>query len=199
MAQYDAIVVGHQHSVEQKTSNRVDSEDRSSLLVIDWKTYRQRPPGAWLARRLQSRVYPVILVEAGASLIDQARVEPDDVEMCYWLTEYPHDPETFQYRAASYQADLEYLSMLIAEIDERIRGTRHGSGPGAALAAEEVWPLTSDFKHCRFCNYRSLCGRGDVAGPLADYVDDAFHSYETSDETDLGFDLDWGQVQEIVY
>jgi hypothetical protein len=199
MAQYDAIVVGHQRSVEQKTSKRVLSEDWPSLRIVDWKTYRQRPPRAWLGQRLQSRVYPVILVEAGASLIDQARVEPGDVEMCYWLTEYPHDPEIFQYGPATYETDLEYLSTLIAEIDERIRGARHGSGPAAALAPEEVWPLTSDLRHCRFCNYRSLCGRGDVAGPFADYVDDAFRSHATFDETDLGFDLDWGQVQEIVY
>ena len=199
MAQYDAIVVGHRRSVGQETSKGMVSEGWSSLRIVDWKTYHQRPPRDWLVQRLQSRVYPVILVEAGASLIDQARVQPDDVEMCYWFTEYPHAPETFQYGPVTYETDLEYLSTLIAEIDERIQGTMHGSEPAAALAAEEVWPLTGDLRHCRFCNYRSLCGRGDVAAPFADYVGDAFHNHGTSDETDLGFDLDWGQVQEIVY
>jgi hypothetical protein len=199
MAQYDAIVLGHRRSEEQTTSKGVVSESRTSLRIVDWKTYRQRPPRTWLAQRLQSRVYPAILVEAGASLIDQACVEPDDVEMCYWLTEYPNDPETFYYSLAAFRTDLEYLSTLIDEIHKRIRDARHGSEPAAAFESEDVWPLTSDLKQCRFCNYRSLCGRGGVPGPFADYVDDAFHGNETSYETDLGFDLDWGQVQEIVY
>ena len=200
VALYDAIVVGHQRSVEQRTSNRVVSEDRPFVRIVDWKTYRQRPPKPWLDQRLQSRVYPVIVVEAGASLNGLACVEPDDVEMCYWFTEYPHDPETFQYTPATYQSDREYLCTLVTDIDERIRRGRDGSDSAGGLAADEVWPLTSDLKLCRFCNYRSLCGRGDVAGPITDYVGDAFHIHETSDdETDLGFDLDWGQVQEIVY
>jgi hypothetical protein len=197
LAQYDTIVLDYQHSVGQEVSKTAVPEGR--LLIIDWKTYRQRPSRTWLARRLQSRVYPVVLVEAGASLIGRGRVEPDSVEMCYWLTEYPHDPEILHYDLATFQTDLEYLSTLVAEINERAGGSRRGGGPAAATATEEAWPLTSDLRHCRFCNYRSLCGRGGVAGSIADYVDDDSYGSVTTDETGLGFDLDWGQVQEIAY
>ncbi len=190
IAQYDAIVVNTKRAVEKGMT----VADGPPLLIIDWKTYRQRPSRAWLARRLQTRLYPVILVQAGASLIDQARVEPGDVEMCYWLAEYPHTPETFPYDAATYEADVEFLSTLITEIDERIRGTSASSS-----ATDEVWPLTVDLKRCRFCNYRSLCGRGNVAGPLADYVEEVDQGQLPADETGPDFDLDWGQVQEIAY
>ncbi len=195
VAQYDAIVVGGKLSAEHGASQ---DPDLLPLLIIDWKTYRQRPSRAWLAQRLQTRLYPVILVHAGASLINQASVAPDDIEMCYWLAEYPDGPETFRYDVATYQADLDFLSSLIAEIDERIKSTENKPGPSSASITDAAWPLTDDLKRCRFCNYRSLCGRGDAAGSLADYVGDDQGSL-TADETGLDFDLDWGQVQEIVY
>lgn len=194
VAQYDALVVGGKLSAEHTVSQR---PDRLPLLIIDWKTYRQRPSRAWLAQRLQTRLYPVILVQTGASLINQSSIEPDDVEMCYWLAEYPHDVETFRYDVPTYQADLEFLSALITEIDERIKRIDDKREPSLA-ALDATWPLTDDLERCRFCNYRSLCGRGDVAGSLADYVEDDRGSL-TADETGLNFDLDWGQVQEIVY
>lgn len=194
VAQYDALVVGGTLGAERGVSQ---GHDRLPLLIIDWKTYRRRPSRAWLAKRLQTRLYPVILVQTGASLINKSSIAPEDVTMCYWLAEFPHDAETFQYDGATYQADLDFLSALITEIDERIK--RVDARHGASLAAlDDVWPLTNDLERCRFCNYRSLCGRGDVAGSLADYVGDDRESSIAGD-SDLDFDLDWGQVQEIVY
>jgi hypothetical protein len=116
LAQYDAIVMDYQRSVGHESSTRAVSNDWPFLLIIDWKTYRQRPSRTWLARRLQSRVYPVVLVEAGASLVGRGRVEPDAVEMCYWLTEYPHDPEILHYDLATFQTDLEYLTLSLIHI-----------------------------------------------------------------------------------
>jgi hypothetical protein len=177
LAQYDAVVVG------------------KSFLIIDWKTYRQRPSRAWLGRRLQTRVYPAILVQAGASLTNRS-VDPDDVEMRYWLAEYPKTPESFAYDVATYQADLSYLSTLINEIVER---TRDSGSRAASAPADEPWPLTDEVRRCRFCNYRSLCERGDVAGPLEEYAGSDDQDHPAADEPDLDFDLDWGQVQEIAY
>jgi len=199
VAQYDAIVVSGKLAAERAVSQGMVAPGRPPLLIIDWKTYRQRPSRVWLAQRLQTRLYPLILVQAGASLIGQMRVEPGDIEMCYWLAEYPHDPQTFAYDVGTYLADLEFLSTLIAEIDERIKITGYKSGSGSASVTDDVWPLTGDLKRCRFCNFRSLCGRGNVAGPLADYVGEDDQVRLTADETGLDFDLDWGQVQEIAY
>ncbi len=206
MAQYDAIIVSHQHSAEQHTGARAALEYLPSFLIVDWKTYRRRPSRAWLARRLQTRVYPVVLLQAGASLGNWSQlgnagrpIKPDVVEMCYWLAEYPEDPESFAYDAATYQADLDYLFALITKIVGRIGGSQSGAESGAISTPDEIWPLTTDVRRCRFCNYRSLCGRGDVAGPMGEYMEEEGGDYLTTGETGLDFDLDWGQVQEIAY
>jgi hypothetical protein len=134
------------------------------------------------------------LVQAGSLFINQAPIEPDDVQMCYWLAEYPHTPEVFEYNTVTYQDDLDHLSALIAEITQRVSDA--GAEPSVT---ENIWPLTSEPRRCRFCNYRSLCERGGVAGLSADYGEADYQAEVTTDETGLGFDLDWGQVQEIAY
>ena len=52
VAKYDLIVVG--------------PGQRSTIL--DWKTSRKRPRRKWLAKSLQTRVYPYLLVRAGSHL-----------------------------------------------------------------------------------------------------------------------------------
>ncbi len=175
VAQYDAIVVGQ-------------AADPTRFLIVDWKTYRRRPIRAWLAERLQTHVYPLVLAQAGAPLNGGDPIRPDRIEMRYWLAEYPTTPETFAYDEAAYQSDLDYVTNLIAEI-----AGRAASQGGQA----DVWPLADDVRRCRFCNYRSLCRRGTVAGPLAEYPEGG--ETATGDEPGPDFDLDWGQVQEIVY
>lgn len=190
MAQYDAVVVS----------------DQQAMLIVDWKTYRQRPSQDWLAQRLQTRVYPVVLIQAGASIANKPLsrdfdhpIQPDAVEMRYWLAEYPEDPESFRYDEAIYQADLGYLTDLITEINERLGDVEHVIRSSKGAASDEIWPLTADVRRCRYCNYRSLCERGDVAGPLKEYIDDGYSDSFGAGESELDVDLDWGQVQEIVY
>jgi hypothetical protein len=199
MAQYDALVLNDQPSAKHHEAGETPFTKRPSLLILDWKTYRQYPTRAWLAKRLQTRVYPVVLVKAGSLFLNCASVEPDGIEMCYWLAEYPNAPESFHYDAACYQADLDYLSALITEIAGRVRDDVPRVQAVTATATDEIWPLTTELSRCRFCNYRSLCGRGGAAGPLADYVEDDHKGPVTGDEAALGFDLDCGQVQEIAY
>jgi len=175
VAQYDAIVVGQ-------------AADPHRFLIVDWKTYRQRPTRAWLAGRLQTRVYPLVLAQAGAPLNGGDPIRPDQIEMRYWLAEYPTAPETFAYDEPAYRSDLDYATALITEI-----AGRAVSQGGRA----DVWPLTDDVRRCRFCNYRSLCRRGTVAGPLDEYLEEG--EAAGGDEPSPDFDLDWGQVQEIVY
>jgi len=200
IAQYDALVFRDERPGAQGETSWASPEDGPAFLIVDWKTFRQRPSRAWLAQRMQTRVYPLVWVQAGAALVRSARgegddhpIQPDQVEMRYWLAEYPQFPEAFGYDVATYQADLDYLTALITEIAERAEAEL-----AAASAFDNVWPLTADWGHCRFCSYRSLCERGDAAGPAAEYLESESGGL-SSDVGDLSFDLDWGQVQEIVY
>ena len=205
MAQYDAIFVQARASLGDAEARGSGSKSAPPLLIVDWKTYRQRPPRSWLKKRLQTRVYPLVLVHTGTTLFngfpsesEKATVSPDNIEMRYWLAEYPQDGESFLYNAGTYQADLDYLSALITEITERIQRSESGVVLGGGSNLSDVWPLTSDLYRCRYCNYRSLCERGDVAGSLAKYTEDYDEDPSTAN-SELDFDLDWGQVQEIAY
>ncbi|MGC8877991.1 MAG: PD-(D/E)XK nuclease family protein [Anaerolineae bacterium] len=154
IARFDAIAVA-------------DQPDTSGVhaIILDWKTYRHRPSREWLAARLQSRVYPVVFLRAGAAMMEAGA--PSDVEMWYWFAEHPLNPERLRYSAAAYRADIAYLEALVAEIAQRI----------AAMAstdiAGEVWSLTEDERECRYCTYRSLCRRSVAAGPEEYMPDDA--------------------------
>ena len=44
----------------------VDPEQR--VVIVDWKTSRKRTPRRWLEERLQTKVYPYLVVAAGAHL-----------------------------------------------------------------------------------------------------------------------------------
>ena len=147
-------------------------------LILEWKTSRKRPRRKWLAERLQTRVYPYLLVRAGSHLNEGRPFRPEQVEMVYWFANFPEDPERFPYDAAQYKEDGAYLASLIEEI----------KGLG-----DEDFPLTAQERRCRYCPYRSLCQRGTRAG--------AFE--EAKDEPGWGDDfeiaLDFEQIAEIEY
>lgn len=126
-------------------------------VIVDWKTPSKRPARRRLAQRLQTRVYQFLAVEAGACYNGGQRLEPEQVEMIYWLAEFHGDTERFRYDSAQYETDKLYLASLISEIQGH---------------QEPIWPLTLDERQCLFCNYRSLCERGVKAGLLADLEDD---------------------------
>jgi len=151
-------------------------EEGERALIVDWKTSQRRPRRERLAERLQTRVYPYLLVLAGHSLNGDAPLAPGQVEMLYWFADFPAQPERFSYDAAQYAVDATYLSAIVAEIE--------GLGDGD-------FPLTSDERRCRFCVYRSLCERGVAAGPLAD----ADREGELAED----FDLDFEQIAEVEY
>jgi CRISPR/Cas system-associated exonuclease Cas4 (RecB family) len=147
-------------------------------IIVDWKTSRRRPKHKYLAQRLQTKVYPYLLVQAGAHLNGGQPLVPEQVEMVYWFADHPDDPVLFGYDATQYEADEAYLTSLVEEI--------------AGLGEEDL-PLTTQERRCKFCPYRSLCRRGVEAGTLD----------EVEDEADAGdaFDvvLDFEQIAEIEY
>lgn len=132
-------------------------EPNERLVVVDWKAVLKPPSRSILARRLQTRVYRYLTVEAGATYNNGHRPQPELVEMIYWFAPKDGRVERFPYSAEQYAADRDYLTGLITEIMSQ---------------KQVIWPLTSDESLCRFCNYRSLCERGVRAGFLEELEDD---------------------------
>jgi RecB family exonuclease len=147
-----------------------------TAVIFDWKTNRQRPKRAGLARRLQTRVYPYLLVQAGAHLNQGKPFAPEQIQMIYWFADFPGKPERFPYSQEQYAADEAYLCGLIAEI-ERL--------PVAGFT------LTEQVERCRFCVYRSLCDRGVDAGALSEAHDEGEAALQD------GLDFDFEQIGEI--
>jgi hypothetical protein len=149
-------------------------EPGTRVVIVDWKTIHRRPDRRLLAARLQTRVYPFVLVEAGAELFG-GPIRPEQVELIYWFAEAPGDLQIFFYSAELHEENRAYLSGLIAEV------TSHH---------EEVWPLTDNTNTCQFCVYRSLCDRGVQAGDYRE-VD--------SEVDDFDFDIDLDSVEEVAF
>jgi len=152
--------------------------DSAQVVIVDWKTDQRRPSSEALARRLQSRVYPFVIVEAGASLCRMAALRAGQVTMIYWFADYPSQIERIGYEETQHQANRRYLLELMAEI------AGHGIGD---------FPLTQDERRCRFCVYRSLCDRGTAAGDLSE-VDESSAASGWADP-----DVDLEQVAETAY
>lgn len=156
----------------------------SRAIIVDWKTGGRPPAAAWLAARLQTRVYRWLLVSAGAHLNDGEPIRPEQVEMIYWFAARPDEPVRLRYDARQYTADTAYLHDLIAEIRDR--------------ANREEFPLTPDVKRCRYCPYRSLCDRGAEAGEL-DEEDGEASAIAEEMPTDWQTSFDFEQIAEIAF
>jgi hypothetical protein len=176
--------------IERPRPSPVEKADfeLSRAVILEWKTSRKRPQRKWLAERLQTRVYPYLLVRAGSHLLeigdgalkmgDWRPFQPEQVEMVYWFANFPGDPERFPYDAARYEADGDYLASLIKEIKDL------GDGD---------FPLTTQERRCRYCPYRSLCQRGVRAGTFDEAEDDM----TPEDLSQLDFDFE--QIAEIEF
>jgi CRISPR/Cas system-associated exonuclease Cas4 (RecB family) len=152
--------------------------DNLRVKIFDWKTSKAKPSRRWLQQRLQTRVYPYLLAQAGFSLVGIERIKPEQIEMVYWFAEHPHEQQVFAFNEERFQADGEYLLAMVQEID---------------TLGDSDFHLTVDEERCRFCSYRSLCDRGVSAGVL---VPD-----ELVDDPDAGkdFELDFEQIAEIEF
>jgi hypothetical protein len=184
VAKYDLIAVDPALS---KAEGEVE-EPGQRAVILEWKTSRKRPRRKWLAERLQTRVYPYLLVRAGSHLMKNGGwrmedgewrpLQPEQIEMVYWFANFPRDPERFPYDAAQYDADGAYLVSLVEEIKS---------------LGDEDFPLTIQEQRCRYCPYRSLCRRGVRAGAL----DEAEDEPEWGDDFEIA--LEFEQIAEIEY
>ncbi len=160
LAKYDLLVM--------------DADGR--LSIFDWKTSQKHPRREWLADRLQTHVYPYVLVGAAPGIAGRETIDPEQVEMIYWFTSQPEQPEKFTYSAREFEEDRRTLANLISTIDQKV---------------EAVFPLTPDVRRCLYCTYRSLCNRGTKPGELAQFEE--WQDSVMEEEISLDFD----QIGEI--
>jgi hypothetical protein len=142
-AKYDLIAAG-------------SSPQDQRTVIVDWKTTLRPGQRANLERKLQTIVYPFVLVEASGAL-PWGPVEPEQVEMLYWFTAAPSEPVIFHYSSDQHAANRTYLYQLLTNM---------------LIGAEEAdFPKVPDTEQnrrrlCNYCVYRSRCDRGVSAGLL---------------------------------
>ncbi len=164
VAQYDLVAI--------------DPGERA--VIVDWKTNRRRPGRETLAERLQTQVYPYLLVRAGGMLNEGERIEPRQVTMVYWFANFPGQPERFSYDRTRFERDHDVLTGLVSEIQERFKDRDD----------EALLPRTEERRRCRYCRYRSLCGRGVEAGLLGEEGGERMDEDISALDLDVGFDLE---------
>ena len=169
-AKYDLIAVDH----------------GGRVVIMDWKTTRGRGDPGRLRHRLQSTVYPYVLVEAGRRL-GWGPISPEQVEMRYWFTAAPSQPIVFRYDSAQHEACRTQLFQLLEQI--------------LAARQEEDFPKVTDTdinrrRFCNFCVYRSRCNRGTTPGDAAVFEDEDGPAWHENDDA-LAFSLD--DVDELTF
>jgi len=149
------------HYPEYKLSGRINNSPfiavfdllvitkENQFIIYDWKTSQKKQTRSELKEKIQSRLYPLLLAQAGKYIRRDAPAQPDSIEMVYWFTNYPNEPETFQYSENQYEIDIEYFTNLLNEISHKF---------------ESGFEKTENLRRCKFCQYRSYCERGDQAG-----------------------------------
>jgi hypothetical protein len=147
------------------------------LVIVDWKTGLKKPSRAAMRARLQTRLYPWMVVRAGASYQNGIAVKPEQVSMIYWFTADPAHPEIFHYSDDQFTSDQKTLAALRIQVENCL---------------DSGFPLTTDERKCAFCNYRSLCERGVAAGSSA--ADE--NEPEIQDDS---FGLDFDQIEPIAF
>ena len=164
----------------------IATERDGRVVILDWKTTRRRTDPATLGQRLQTIVYPYVLVEASKGL-DWGPVQPEQVEMRYWFTAAPDQPVVFRYDSAQHAANHERLQQLLAAI---LAGQREADFP--KIADTEI----NRKRFCSYCIYRSRCNRGVTAGDLEE-LGDTEDFFAVDVESALEFTLE--EVDELAF
>ena len=161
-ARYDLIAVGG------------DDEDRR-VVILDWKTNQRATRRSFLQQRMQTLVYPFVLVEASAGL-PWGPVSPEQVEMRYWFTAAPTEPVSFLYSSDLHAANRAKLNNILNEV---LRGENRADFPKVADTDE------NRRRFCSFCVYRSRCDRGIGAGSLEEFDEAEFPDADLEDALDF--------------
>ena len=171
-ARYDLIAVGG------------EGADRRAV-ILDWKTNKRVTRCSTLQQRMQTLVYPFVLVEASAGL-PWGPLLPEQVEMRYWFTAAPAEAVAFRYSNDLHEANRERFEHLLNEI-------LRGEGERDFCKVPDTDENRKRF--CSYCIYRSRCDRGTEAGNLEEYDEEEFSDVDL--ERALEFTLE--EVQELAF
>ena len=163
LAKYDLLAIEQNHKVT----------------IMDWKTSQHRPKTEWLTQRVQSCLYPMLLVLGGEGLNKSKAWRADQIEMNYWFVQFPDNAEVITYNQERYERDHQFINSLIEEI--------------VTANEENNFPMTDNKKRCDYCQYRSYCERGLAAGTL-ESLDDTEQL-----EEEESFQIDFEQIGEIAF
>jgi RecB family exonuclease len=164
----------------------IAAEKDGPAIIVDWKTGKRTPTRFALQEKLQTLVYPFVLVEASAPL-PWGPVRPEQVEMRYWLTAAPAAPIVFRYDGSQHDQARQRLHHQIAII---LSGESEADFPKV-----EDTPANRK-RFCSFCVYRSRCNRGATAGDVDEILDPT--DYFSGDVAgSLEFTMD--EVEELAF
>ena len=171
-ARYDLIAVGG------------EGADRRAV-ILDWKTNERVTKRSTLAQRMQTLVYPYVLVEASAGL-PWGPLAPEQVEMRYWFTAAPAEAVSFGYSSELHAANRAKFEQLLNEILSKER--------------ERDFPKVADTEEnrkrfCGYCIYRSRCDRGVEASDLDEYDEEEF----SDEDLERALDFTLEEVQELAF
>jgi hypothetical protein len=152
-------------------------EKNSRAVIVDWKTTHKPPRPAYVIKRIQSLVYPFLVMNTGSALNESKPFDPSQVSMMYWFPAFPDKTITLTFDGTWLEATRNQLAGLVHEITQMNL---------------DIFPLTSNSEKCLFCRYRSLCERGTNAGNLEDDEEDS-----SQDETPL--DINFDEIQGIAF
>ena len=171
-ARYDLIAVGG------------EGADRRAV-ILDWKTNKRVTRRPTLAQRMQTLVYPYVLVEASAGL-PWGPLVPEQVEMRYWFTAAPAEAVSFGYSSELHAANRAKFEQLLNEI---LSGERERDFPKVADTEE------NRKRFCGYCIYRSRCDRGVKASDLDEYDEEEF----SDEDLERALDFTLEEVQELAF
>lgn len=147
-----------------------------SAAILDWKTDDRLPRETWLAQRMQTRIYRLLVYRTGARFFHGSALIPEQITFLYWYAGFPESPFRFPYTSELATEDETLISGIIHEILD---------------LPEENFLRTDEPQRCRFCVYRSYCERGVKAGSLQE----GFIPSEEAEPEDWSFD----QIPEIEF
>ena len=140
------------------------------IAIFDWKTSLHPPNQELLRLKIQSSIYPFILFENLQSLFPSTAKSGDPaLSMTYWYPAFPDTLISFEYNQENHHENCESLQKLLDEIQDKIQNMQ--------------FHKTDKLKLCKYCQYRSLCDRGIIAGARDDMAADS-----GSDEIMIDFD-----------